>query len=323
MKKSTKIILITLIIISILFVGMSCFIGTQVFAASTQLVTCEDTANVEDGFWNKYNMEYESFCNTYTIEEIDITSTFDSHIIPADYIYASGFEGNKDNKTVILVHGLGGNRYTNYPIAEMFLEKGYNIITYDQRSSNENTAQYTTFGYWEKYDLIDYINYVSEQALKQEIGIWGTSFGGATAGLAMENKEIENKIDFLILDCPVSEMKWMIEEEMRKMDIGLPISYMTFCGNIINKMKLGFYYEDANVCNTIRDSQIPILIINSQVDKITPQFMGQDIYDSISCEENKSIWTVEDSQHTEMWLDHNEEYREKVERLLSKSSASK
>lgn len=48
---------------------------------------------------------------------------------------------------VSLVYGLGGNRYTNYPIEEMFLQKGYNVLTYDQRSSNENTAQYTTFGY--------------------------------------------------------------------------------------------------------------------------------------------------------------------------------
>lgn len=317
MKKRTKVMFIVFIILIVLFAGMSCFIGNQVFMGSTQLVTCKDTSNVTDSFWDKYNMDYEAFCNTYTIEKIKITSTFDSHTIPADYIYALGSEGKKDNKTVILVHGLGGNRYSNYPLAEMFLEKGYNIITYDQRSSNENTSQYTTFGYWEKYDLTDYINYVSEQAPQQEIGVWGTSFGGATAGLAMENKDTRSKIGFLILDCPVSDMKWMVEEEMRKMDIGLPVSYMTFCGNFINKIKLGFIYEDANVCNAIKDIEIPILIINSRSDTVTPQFMGQDIYNSISRKDNKTIWTADDSQHTEIWLDHNEEYREKAGQLLS------
>lgn len=44
-------------------------------------------------------------------------------MIPADYIYALGEEGDKNNPTVILVHGLGGNRYTNYPLAEMFCRK--------------------------------------------------------------------------------------------------------------------------------------------------------------------------------------------------------
>lgn len=320
MKKRTKIILAILIIIFtiilFLFLGMSYYIGTQVFMGSTQLVTCEDTARVGDGFWEKYGMDYGSFCNTYTMEKMEIVSTFDGHMIPADYIYALGAEGNKDNQTVILVHGLGGNRYNNYPLAEMFLQKGYNVLTYDQRSSNENTAQYTTFGYWEKYDLMDYIDYIYSQAPEQVIGVWGASFGGATAGLAMESKEVEDKIDFLILDCPVSNMKWMVEEEMRQMDIGLPISYMTLCGNIVNKAKLGFNYEDANVCNAITDIEIPVLIINSKADTLTPQFMGQDIYDAITHEGKKMIWTVEDSGHTDMWLDYNQEYRDKVEELL-------
>lgn len=317
MKKRTKIISIILIFILLLFIAMSYFIGTQVFMGSTQLVTCEDTSNVKDSFWEKYGMDHEHFCSIYTIEKIEITSTFDGHIIPADYIYASGSEGNKNNQTVILVHGLGGNRYTNYPIAEMFLQKGYNVLTYDQRSSNENTAQYTTFGYWERYDLTDYINYLSSQAPEQMLGVWGTSFGGATAGLAMKNKKVEEKIDFLILDCPVSNMKWMIEDELRKMDIGLPIPYMAFCGNIVNKLKLGFNYEDANVCDAIANIEIPVLIINSKADTLTPQFMGQELYDTILHKEKKMIWTVEDSMHTEMWLDHNQTYRNKVDELLN------
>lgn len=318
MKKRTKILLLIVIVILFLFTGISYFIGMQVFVNSTQLVTCDHTSEVEDDFWERYHMDYDAFCHTYAIEKIEIISTFDGHMIPADYIYAIGKEGNKDNPTVILVHGLGGNRYSNYPLAEMFLQKGYNVVTYDQRSSNENIAQYTTFGYWEKYDLTDYIDYVYSYAPDQVIGIWGTSFGGATAGLAMGNKDVESKVDFLILDCPVSDMKRMIGEEMRKMNLGLPISYMTFWGNIVNKMKLGFSYEDANVCTEISDIEIPVLIINSKADTVTPQFMGQEIYDSIRNDELKTIWTVEDSEHIEMWLDYNQEYMEKVEELLNR-----
>lgn len=94
------------------------------------------------------------------------------------------------------------------------------------------------------------------------------------------------------------------------------ISYMTFCGNIINKMELGFSYDDANVCDKIADIEIPVLIINSEADTITPHFMGQEIYDSIHNDEMKMIWTVSDSEHTEMWLDYNQEYREKVQEVL-------
>jgi hypothetical protein len=63
--------------------------------------------------------------------------------------------------------------------------------------------------------------------------------------LATEN--MDEKVDFLILDCPVSSMKWMVEQEMKTMDVGIPVSYMTWCGNIVNKLKLGFTYQDADV----------------------------------------------------------------------------
>ena len=132
--------------------------------------------------------------------------------------------------------------------------------------------------------------------------------------MTSQHFSLYNSITFISIS---SDMKWMVEEEMRKMDIGLPISYMTFCGNIINKMELGFSYDDANVCDKIADIEIPVLVINSEADTLTPQFMGQEIYDSIQNEEIKMIWTVTDSEHTEMWLDYNQEYREKVQELLN------
>lgn len=88
-------------------------------------------------------------------------------------------------------------------------------------------------------------------------------------------------------------------------------------GSLVQEIiKSGFGYDDANVCNEISDIEIPVLIINSKADTVTPQFMGQEIYDSIQNEDIKMIWTVTDSEHTEMWLDYNQEYIEKVQDLL-------
>ncbi|MDR7855401.1 alpha/beta hydrolase [Tissierella sp.] len=318
MKKKLLVILtLVLGIFMVLFIGASSFIGLQVFSGSTQLVTSEETKEVSAAFWEKYDIDYESFSNMYNVEELEITSSFDEHTIPADYIYAIESQSSKDNQTVILVHGLGGNRYSNYPFAEYFLKKGYNVITYDQRSTNENTARYTTFGYWEKYDLIDWVNYVEQEAPGQKIGVWGASFGGATAGLALGYENMDSKIDFMILDCPVSSMKWMVEEEMRNMKIGLPVSYMTWCGNVLNKLKLGFTYQDADVANAMKEVITPVLIINSKSDSTTPYFMGKDIYDSIP-ENNREIWTVDDSKHCDMWLDYNKEYQDKIDSFITK-----
>lgn len=317
MRKRIMIIFIVIISILILtFIGFSAFIGMQVVEGSTQLVTPKDTSELSDSFWEKYGTDVETFCEKYVVEKIELTSTFDGHIIPADIIYAEN--ADKNNKTVIMVHGLGGNRQTNYPTAEMFLEQGYNVLTYDQRSSNENTAEYTTFGYWEKYDLIDYIDYINRQAPDKTLGVWGASFGGATAGLAMGYEDTQEKVDFLILDCPVSDMEWMVSDTIKQMDIGIPVEYMTWCGSVMNQIKLGFSYQDANVASEMIDVHVPTLIINSKIDKVTPYFMGIDLYEALP-EENRYIWTVEDSEHTDMWLDYNQEYRVKVSELIAMS----
>ena len=310
-------LVIVLAVLAVLLVGCSAFIGLQVFAGSTQLVTNEQTRTVPASFWEKYGFDYEGFRQQYRVEEIAIPSSFGAHMIPADYIYAVGAGNRKNHPTVILVHGLGGNRYTNYPVAQYFLEKGYNVITYDQRSTNQNTARYTTFGYWEKYDLIDWVKYVEEQAPGQKIGVWGQSFGGATAGLAVGYGDLDERIAFVILECPVSSMAWMIAEELKGMKLGLPVSYLIWCGNLVNKLKLGFSYQEAEVAAAMRGVRTPVLVINSKADTLTPYFMGKDIYDAVAADKGE-IWTVEESKHCEIWLDHNEEYRRRLDDFLEK-----
>ena len=133
MKITKKALIIISFLMIVSFIGFSIFIGIQVFVGSTQLVTNEGTKGVNQVFLDAYNLDYKEFQERFKIEKIKIDSTFDQHIIPGDYIYSSKSNGSKDHQTVILVHGLGGNRYTNYPVAEYFLENGYNVISFDQR----------------------------------------------------------------------------------------------------------------------------------------------------------------------------------------------
>lgn len=316
-KKLRMVFLLLIALCAAVFAGFSYFLGSQVVAGSTQLVTPESTSGVKEAFWKSYDFDLRQFTQTYHIEKVEITSSFDGHTIPADYLYRD----EKDRDTVIMVHGLGGNRLTNYPVAELFLSLGYNVITYDQRSSNENTADKTTFGYWEKYDLLDYIAYVKETVPDRKIGVWGTSFGGATAVQALAYQNTGDEIAFLILDCPVSDMRWMVDESMRQMgDLGIPVSYLSWCGDIVNRIKLGFSYHDADAAAAADRIRTPALVINSKADDVTPYFMGKDIYDRLGSEK-KEIWTLPDSEHTGMWMQYNAMYRQKVTDFISRADA--
>ena len=150
-----------------------------------------------------------------------------------------------------------------------------------------------------------------------KVSIWGQSFGGATAIQAAAYKEVQNNLEFIILDCPITDMKWMLKAEMSEMNIGIPVDYMLWWGNVANKIKLGFSYNDADMVRLSKNINIPVLIINSSIDETTPEFMGKEIYDNINTE-NKIIWTVNDSKHAEVWKDHNKEYIEKLNEFIHK-----
>lgn len=214
MKKIIKITGIVVgVIILIGIIGTCYYTGLSVFNSSMQMVDNESTS-IENAklYFKKINFDLEKFESDYKIETINIQSTLDGHSIPADYITVNG---DKNENTIIMVHGLGGSRWTNYPIANMLLKNGYNIISYDQRSSGENTAQYTTYGYLESHDLHDYVSYLSEYVdNNKKVGILGASLGGETTGIYLGSDHANNNVDFAILDCPLSNMSYVLSTEM-------------------------------------------------------------------------------------------------------------
>lgn len=321
-KKILTIIGITLgLILVIGIIGTCYYTGLTVFSNSMQLVD-NDSTNFENAkaYFEKIGFDLEDFKSRYKIETVQLESTLDGHMIPADYIT---LDGNKNKDTIIMVHGLGGNRWTNYPIADMFLENGYNVISYDQRSSGENTAPYTTFGYLESYDLGDYVSYLKDNiSPDKKIGIWGTSFGGATAGIYLGSDKANEYVDFAILDCPISDMSYMLSTEMEGMNTGIPIDFLMSLGNMTTKIKLGFSYEDVNVCKYTEKTKVSLLVINTKADKVTPYFMGVDIYNSVT-HDNKKIFTVEDSPHAEIFFNYPDEYERNILEFIEEFAAER
>ena len=328
--KALKIILIILAAVIVIgAVGITAFTGHQVVINSTQLSQAVEKIEVPYNVFSSYHMDYDAFKAKYRIEQLTLTSTQkDVHPIPADYIYAEGVD-TRDNDTVIMVHGLGGNRMTIYPVAQVFLENGYNVLAYDQRSSGENHAPLTTFGYLEKFDLADCARAVKDWAPEKKLGVWGTSFGGVTSVLGVFDPKagVEDITDFLILDCPISnmeaELRLVMDQE--NMTGGIPLNYLIWSGNIMNRLELGFSYADADGRSVIGGQRskvdagnrdLPLLVFICDQDDVTPYPQGADLYEAYEGD-RKTLVTFEGSGHTDGWRDHEQQYRDAVETLLA------
>lgn len=311
MSKKKKIFMIILMTAALGIFIISGFIGHYVFTGSTLMRDNEETSlgSMEDWLQEKEDFDLTRFRSNYDIERVEIDSSHGQHTIPADLIMA---DEKRDNDTVIMVHGLGGNRLSVYPQAEIFLENGFNVLAYDQRSSGENFASHNTYGYLESNDLEDYVTYMRDQLGRDKsIGVWGLSFGGATAGIYAGSDHANQNIDFVILDSPLSSMRYVISAEMEQMTSSLMAEYMTFMGNIINRLQLGFSYDDASVPRAIAGTEVPVLLIHSRADETTPYFMGEDIYEAVQ-HDKKELFAVEESEHGGIHLDYPREYENRV-----------
>lgn len=282
--------------------------GIYVFNASVAHAVDPQRATLEckREILERRGFDTAQFEKTYHAEKVMIKSSFDGHIIPANYLT---IDGSRQRKSVVMTHGLNGNRLTAYPVAAMLLRHGFNVLTYDQRESGENKAPYMTCGYWESRDFRDCVEYVRRCAGKEvAVGGWGSSIGGATVGFYLGTKSAQENLDFAILDCPVSNVRDASAFLTKKAD-WIPENFKLAMGNLALKLRLGYGYEKGNVCDYVRKTTVPVLIFNSRADRVTPYYMGRDLFRAME-KNQKELVTVDDSGHTDLYLDHPGDYED-------------
>jgi len=310
MKKKKVLITIAIVLFAVTlagFIAFSGFVGYMTFTNSTKLSTNEDTDMEHSiAYFESVGFDYSAFLNEYNISSIKIPSSFEEHTIPADYIVSE----SEDADTVIMIHGLGGNRQTVFPNAGLFLQQGYNVLAYDQRSAGENTAQYSTFGYLESNDTADCVAYLDKLlSSDKQIYIWGVSNGAGTAGLSVRHDIVESRVEGLILDCPISNTRDMIRVAMEDMNLGVSLDFPLFCGNIWNRAVLGFTYDQASTAESLAESNLMVLMLATEADKVTPYWMAEEIHRAAP---NTTLVSVKDSPHAEIYFEYPELYKESV-----------
>jgi fermentation-respiration switch protein FrsA (DUF1100 family) len=224
------------------------------------------------------------------------------HEIPVTYICAND---NYENKTIILVHWHEANHEAMYPIAEMFLEKGWNVVLYDQRAHGQNTAKTVTFGLYESQDLQEVVDFTYQKSKGATIGALGQSMGAAT--IAYYSGTEHANINFAVIDSAFSGMYEEIYWEISQSQVPLPATLLTKLGSSACKLINGYRYSDISITEQIHLNRIPTLIMHSRQDGKCPYYMGEELYNSI-LHDNKQLITFENSEHLFSFWNEKEQY---------------
>lgn len=312
MRRTGKIIgtiICILVIVAVLSFGI--FIGSETFNGLTNTVPREETLENAKSYMNKY----DDFVKDKEIREIKIKSSKFDYEIPAIFI-----KNPKGSDLALMVHGMGGTKYSMYQQGEVLYDLGYSLLIYDQRNSGDNKCEYSSFGVLESYDCLDALAYAKKSINENnKVLLYGQSYGAATALIAASRDD--SYIDYLVLDCPVADSNELVDEVFKNVERkqGLPAWIMRFTGNIFLKVRLGFSLDDIDASKWAKDSNIqsPTLIINSDSDTVTPHHMGEEIYKSIG-NNRKELYTTKGYDHLKFSETNPEEFKKVLIDFLDK-----
>jgi esterase/lipase len=317
MKKSwKKRILIGLsVVLGIVIIGvcgLSYYFGKLVVEGLFYQNQGADTRENSIKQLEQWGFDLEAFTNTYKGEEFVIKAA-DDNTVPGTYFST---DGNTDKDTVILVHGSGGDRVSVYPLAEIYLENGWNVIAYDMRGHGDNGSELTTFGYLDRNDMEALVDYAGEMTNDKQIVVHGQSMGGGIAGMYAATEHAAKNVDAIIMDSPVYSMEEMFAMVWGEMEESkdVPLSYTIACGNLYMKLNYGFTFKDVDITNEQKYNKIKTLVIVSARDEICLPEKVNALYNNIASDEKELVEM--DTEHIMGAIDHRDEYEANVMRFL-------
>jgi len=221
------------------------------------------------------------------------------------------------NNTVILVHGIAGSRLMGLWYAPLYLSKGYNVLIYDSRASGESGGESVTWGYYERYDLDQWVDWLEDHHPGGIIGIHGVSMGAATALMHAEMNEATHRVKFYVADSPYSDLEELLTQQIdaavnlhNPLWVKLLLRYSSFAAN----WQSGFRYQDVSPIRSVESVTTPVLYLHGGSDSLVPARMSEQLY--LATKGYKEHYVFSGDAHAMAIFNHKAEYRQRITQFI-------
>jgi dipeptidyl aminopeptidase/acylaminoacyl peptidase len=157
----------------------------------------------------------EPVLGPYDLDELGLPEPEDISLDVGDDIVLSGwfFENELDREcSVVLLHGRGGARVETFMYVPLFWDRGCHVVMFDARHHGESTGEYATFGYYEKDDTLQVVDWLSRRTGLEtsQIGLMGVSYGAATV---LQAAALEPDLAFVAAEAPFQDLPTLLGEQ--------------------------------------------------------------------------------------------------------------
>ncbi len=202
-----------------------------------------------------------------------------------------------NGRTVLLLHGIGGNRVDMSGYADIFVAKGYDVLLPDSRGHGESGGLVATFGLLERDDVRRWTGWVRARAPGCTY-VLGESMGAA---IALEAAAITPEICAAAVEDPFAQFRPVVYERLGH-ETGLGTRFWQTAGFPVVQTAIDWahfryrvWLPDAAPVTAIAHSQVPVLLMTGTADDNIPMHHAQDL--ERACGPRCSLWIVPGADH--------------------------
>ncbi|EIF6290328.1 alpha/beta hydrolase [Clostridium perfringens] len=305
--------LIILIIIAILVIVFFLATGLYIFKSTVT----RELHDIEKSYtrYVENNLFDEALYNSASKEDITLKS-FDGLNLTSTLI----MNENPTNKFIVLVHGVSICYVGSLKYFDIFYKNGFNVLIVNQRRHGKSEGKYSTYGFYEKYDVNMWIEYLKSRFGNDIIlGLHGESMG---AGTVMETIPLNDSIKFVIEDCGYSNFHeligFQITHAYKNRLVRKILRPSLIFANFFMKTKAKFSMKKIVPIDIVSSTSLPMMFIHGKEDYFVPWYMAVDLYKA-KTKGYKELYLVEGAKHAEALEVNKILYEKKIMTFIEKA----
>lgn len=223
---------------------------------------------------------------------------------------------NKLNTWVIIVHGYTNNALEMLDVAYNFYKKGYSILLIDQRAHGKSDGIYSTHGFYERKDMLSWIDYINKKK-KTKIILYGISMGG-TVIMRTVGENLPNNVICAIEDCGFISNYDQFYNQLKYLKF-LPKPIISSF-NIFSSIFFGFNIYKFKPEEILMNGKIPFMFIHGSSDKLVPPKNAYDAYQLYKGK--KKLLIIDGAKHMKSSIQDSKKYYNEIFSFIKENKES-
>ncbi len=223
---------------------------------------------------------------------------------------------NKLNTWVIIVHGYTNNALEMLEVAYNFYKKGYSILLIDQRAHGKSDGVYSTHGFYERKDMLSWIDYINKKK-KTKVILYGISMGG-TVIMRTVGEKLPDNVICAIEDCGFISNYDQFYNQLKYLKF-LPKPIISSF-NIFSSIFFGFNIYKFNPKEILTNGKIPFMFIHGSADKLVPPKNAYDAYQLYKGK--KKLLIIDGAKHMKSSIQDPKKYYNEIFSFIKENKES-